>query len=298
MANRPVRAATIGEVTRVEQLTPHMVRIVVGGAGLPGSTAGEYTDHYVKILFPRPGVAYPEPFDLAVIRETLPRDQQPLIRTYTVRRWRPEVPELWLDFVVHGDEGIAGPWAAAAQVGDPVRFMGPGGGYAPDPAADWHLLAGDESALPAIAAALEGMPAGATVQAFIEVEDAAEEQKLETPGGGRDHLAAPRRPAGRRGAGRGGPRADIPGGRVHAFVHGEATFVKDLRGRCASSAACRCPSCPSPATGGAGLNEDGWQSSKREWNQQVEQEQEPRGAVALRRRRRIPDVGDAGRVQA
>ena len=56
MANRPVRAATIGEVTRVEQLTPHMVRIVAGGDGLAGLTAGEHTDHYVKILFPRPGV--------------------------------------------------------------------------------------------------------------------------------------------------------------------------------------------------------------------------------------------------
>jgi len=89
MADRPVRAATIGEVTRVEQLTPHMVRIVVGGPGLAGLDAGAHTDHYVKILFPRPGVVHPEPFDLAVIRETLPRDQQPLVRTYTVRRWRP-----------------------------------------------------------------------------------------------------------------------------------------------------------------------------------------------------------------
>src|SRR3712207_7785498 len=56
----------------------------------------------------------------------------------------------WVDFVVHGDAGIAGPWATQVQPGDLVRFMGPGGGYAPDPDADWHLLVGDESALPAI----------------------------------------------------------------------------------------------------------------------------------------------------
>jgi NADPH-dependent ferric siderophore reductase len=270
MANRPVRAATIGEVVRVEQLTPHMVRIVVGGAGLAGLPAGEHTDHYVKILFPRPGVAYPEPFDLAAIRETLPRDQQPLVRTYTVRRWRPEVPELWLDFVVHGDEGIAGPWAAAARVGDPVRFMGPGGGYSPDPAADWHLLAGDESALPAIAAALERMPAGATVRAFIEVEDAAEEQKLETSADAEiTWLHRGSRPVGEAlvEAVRG---LSFPAGQVHAFVHGEATFVKELRALLRVERGLPMSQLSISGYWRRGLNEDGWQSSKREWNQQVE----------------------------
>ena len=274
MPNRPVRAATIGEVTRVEQLTPHMIRIVVGGAGLTGLTAGACTDHYVKILFPQAGVAYPEPFDLAVIRETLPRDQQPLVRTYTVRRWRPEVPELWLDFVVHGDEGIAGPWAAAAQVGEPVRFMGPGGGYAPNPEAGWHLLAGDESALPAIAAALEGMPAGATVRAFIEVEDAAEEQKLESPAEAEiTWLHRDGRPVGEvlveavRGF-------DFPAGEVHAFVHGEAAFVKDLRALLRVERGLPMSQLSISGYWRRGLNEDGWQSTKREWNQQVESEQE------------------------
>jgi len=275
MANRPVRAATIGEVTRVEQLTPHMVRIVVGGAGLAGLDAGAHTDHYVKILFPRPGVAYPQPFDLAVIRETLPRDQQPLVRTYTVRRWRPEVPELWLDFVVHGDEGIAGPWAVAAKVGDPVRFMGPGGGYTPNPAADWHLLAGDESALPAIAAALEGMPAGAPVKAFIEVADAAEEQKLETPADAEiTWLHRDGRPVGEAlvAAVRG---LTFPAGQVHAFVHGEATFVKDLRALLRVERGLPLQQLSISGYWRRGMNEDGWQSSKREWNQQVEKEQEP-----------------------
>jgi NADPH-dependent ferric siderophore reductase len=278
MANRPVRAATIGEVTRVEQLTPHMVRIVVGGAGLTGLDAGAYTDHYVKILFPRPGVAYPEPFDLAVIRETLPRDQQPLVRTYTVRRWRPEVPELWLDFVVHGDEGIAGPWAAAAQVGDPVRFMGPGGGYTPNPAADWHLLAGDESALPAIAAALEGMPAGAPVKAFIEVADAAEEQKLETPADAEiTWLHRDGRPVGEALV-EAVHDLTFPAGQVHAFVHGEATFVKDLRALLRVERGLPMTQLSISGYWRRGLNEDGWQSTKREWNQQVEREQEPRAS--------------------
>jgi NADPH-dependent ferric siderophore reductase len=274
MADRPVRAATIGEVTRVEQLTPHMVRIVVGGPGLAGLDAGAYTDHYVKILFPRPGVAYPEPFDLAVIRETLPREQQPLVRTYTVRRWRPEVPELWLDFVVHGDEGIAGPWAASAKPGDPVRFLGPGGGYLPSPQAGWHLLAGDESALPAIAAALEAMAPGATVKAFVEVADADEEQKLQTPADAEiTWLHRDGRPVGEAlvQAVRG---LSFPPGQVHAFVHGEATFVKDLRALLRVEHGLPMSQLSISGYWRRGLNEDGWQSSKREWNQQVEREQE------------------------
>jgi NADPH-dependent ferric siderophore reductase len=275
MANRPIRAARIGEVTRVEQLTPHMVRIVVGGAGLAEVSCGEFTDHYVKIYFPQPGVDYPEPFDLAVIRETMPRELHPVVRTYTVRRWLPEVPELWIDFVVHGDAGIAGPWAAAARPGDPVRFMGPGGGYAPNPDAAWHLLAGDESALPAISAALERMPAGARVKAFIEVEDPAEEQKLETAAdaeitwlhrGARPHgeLLVPAVRA-----------LDFPAGEVHAFVHGEANLVKDLRALLRVEHGLPMSQLSISGYWRRGLNEDGWQSTKREWNQQVESEQEP-----------------------
>jgi NADPH-dependent ferric siderophore reductase len=274
MANRPVRAARIAEVTRVEQLTPHMVRIVVGGAGLAGLNAGEYTDHYIKVLFPPPGVSYPEPFDVAAIRESRPRAEWPVVRTYTVRRWLPEVPELWVDFVVHGDEGIAGPWAAGAKPGDPFRFMGPGGGYAPNPDAGWHLLAGDESALPAIATALAGMPVGAPVKAFIEVESHAEEQKLETPGDAEiTWLHRGGRPVGEAlvEAVRGG---EFPAGDVHAFVHGEAGFVKDLRAYLRVERKLPLAQLSISGYWRRGLNEDGWQSAKREWNQQVESEQE------------------------
>jgi NADPH-dependent ferric siderophore reductase len=274
MANKPVRAATIGVVTRVEQLTPHMVRVVVGGAGLAGLGVGAYTDHYVKVLFPPAGVTYPEPFDVAAIRETMPREAWPVVRTYTVRRWLPQAPEMWIDFVVHGDAGIAGPWAANAKPGDAFRFLGPGGDYTPDPAADWHLLAGDESALPAIAAALEGMPPGARVKAFIEVADAAEEQKLETSADAEiTWLTRGARPIGERlvEAVRG---LDFPAGEVHAFVHGEATFVKDLRSHLRRDRGLAMSQLSISGYWRRGLNEDGWQSTKREWNQQVEQEQE------------------------
>ncbi|MET0425653.1 MAG: siderophore-interacting protein [Actinoplanes sp.] len=274
MPNRPARSATEAVVTRVEQLTPHMIRIVVGGESLRQIEAGSCTDHYVKIYFPQTGVRYPEPFDMGVIRETMPRETWPVVRTYTVRRWLPDVPEMWIDFVVHGDEGIAGPWAAAAKPGDVVRFMGPGGGYAPSAEADWHLIAGDESALPAIAAALEGMPPGAPVRAFIEVSGPDEEQKLETPGNaeitwlhrgdravGEVLVSAVR-------------EYPFPDGQVQAFVHGEANFVKALRAYLRVEKTLPTNQLSISGYWRRGMNEDGWQSSKREWNQQVEQEQE------------------------
>ncbi|MGK5678359.1 siderophore-interacting protein [Actinoplanes sp. URMC 104] len=274
MANRPARAATEAVVTRVEQLTPHMIRVVLGGEALGRIEAGAFTDHYVKALFPQPGVDYPEPFDMGAIRETLPREQWPAVRTYTVRKWLPEIPEMWVDFVVHGDEGIAGPWAAAAKPGDVFRFMGPGGAYAPSPDAAWHLLAGDESALPAIAAALEGMPAGRPVRAFLEVESADEEQKLEYPADAEvTWLHRGTRPVGEAliEAVRG---YEFPAGPVHAFVHGEASFVKDLRRYLKVELGIPMDQLSISGYWRRGLNEDGWQSSKREWNQQVEQEQD------------------------
>ncbi len=62
--------------------------------------------------------------------------------------------------MVHADEGVASRWALTAQPGDVLVFEGPSGDYRPTPAADWHLLVGDESALPAIAASLEAMTSG------------------------------------------------------------------------------------------------------------------------------------------
>jgi NADPH-dependent ferric siderophore reductase len=274
MANRPARPAHEGVVTRVERLTPHMVRVVVGGDGLARIEAGHCTDHYIKVLFPRPGVAYPEPFDMGVIRETLPREDWPAVRTYTVRKWLPEIPEMWIDFVVHGDAGIAGPWAMRAQPGDVIRFMGPGGAYAPDPDAAWHLLAGDESALPAIAAALEGMPDGARVKAYIEVEGPDEEQKLTTAGDAEiTWLHRGARPVGQLlcAAVRG---TTFPAGRVQAFVHGEATFVRDLRRHLRLDRQLTMDQLSISGYWRRGMNEDGWQSSKREWNEQIEREQE------------------------
>ncbi|MDN3293628.1 siderophore-interacting protein [Streptomyces ficellus] len=282
MAEQPVRKAPKAHearVVRTERITPHMVRVVLGGEGLSGFSADEFTDHYIKLIFPAQGVTYPEPFDMARIREEFPREQWPTTRTYTVRAWDPDHHELTVDFVVHGDEGLAGPWAAGARAGETVRFLGPGGGYAPDPAADWHLLVGDESALPAVAASLERMPEGAVGHAFIEVESPDEEHKIAAPPGVALHwLHRGDRPVGE--ALLAAVRAlDFPPGDVHAFVHGEAGFVKELRRHLRQDR--RIPRDRLSISGywRLGQSDEAWRAVKREWNEQVEREQEP-AAVA------------------
>ncbi len=169
-------------VLRTSRPTPHLVRVVLGGDGLAGF-APTFADAYVKLVLPPAGAPYTAPFDMDAVQAKHPREWWPCLRTYTVRGWDPAAGELVLDVVVHGDEGLAGPWAAAARPGDLVQLLGPGGAYEPSRDVDWHLLAGDETALPAIAASLERLPAGAVARVFVEVADAAEEQDLSAPDG-------------------------------------------------------------------------------------------------------------------
>jgi len=223
-SERRSRPAVRLKVLRKQQLTPHMIRIVAGGDGISAFQPNDFTDAYVKVLFPQPEVSYPEPFDMGVIRAEFPREQWPRMRTYTVRYF--DGNELTLDFVHHGDEGLAGPWAQRAEVGDELLLTGPGGAYRPGPEADWHLLVGDEAALPAIALSLETMPADVPAHVFIEVADAAEEQPLDTKADARIRWV-------HRAAGESLVDAvrslEFPAGTVQAFVHGEAGFVKELR---------------------------------------------------------------------
>ncbi|MFJ8793812.1 siderophore-interacting protein [Streptomyces sp. NPDC102462] len=280
MAERPARRPRkphSAQVIRTERLTPHMQRVVLGGAGLADFAADTCTDHYVKLLFPVGGATYPEPFDLERIRAEFPREQWPVTRTYTVRDWDAEHREMTLDFVVHGDEGLAGPWALRVRPGETVWFMGPGGAYAPDASADWHLLAGDESALPAIARALETLPAGARAHAFVEVSGPEEEQKIDCD------VAVTWLHRGDRPVGDALVEAvralEFPAGRAHAFVHGEAGFVKELRRLLRVEYAIPREDLSISGYWRLGHDEDGWQASKREWNARIEAEQEGSAAA-------------------
>ncbi|WP_405446598.1 siderophore-interacting protein [Streptomyces erythrochromogenes] len=275
------RGRTVGTavVVRTERLSPHMVRLVLGGEGLADFGAGEYTDHYVKLLFAPEGVTYPAPWDLERIRGDFPRAQWPRQRAYTVRHWDPVHLELTLDFVVHGDEGLAGPWAARAQPGELVRFLGPGGAYAPDPAAGWHLLIGDESALPAIAAAIERMPAGAKVHAIVEIDGPADELKIATPDGITPlWLHRGDRPVGEAIV-ETVQAMEFPSTDVHAFVHGEAGFVKDLRRHLRLERGIPRERLSISGYWRLGETDEGWRAIKRDWNATVEQEQEHRAAA-------------------
>lgn len=218
-------------VLRTEWLSEHMVRLVAGGEGFADFQAKPFTDQYVKIHFPRPGVSYPEPLDVFALRETMPREHWPVTRTYTVRWVDAARAELAIDVVVHGDEGLAGPWAASAQPGEQMILSGPGGAYAPNPKADWHLLAGDESALPAIASGLEALPLDAQGPAFLEIASERDILELSAPVGLDLRWLV-------RGGALGGDSgllaraiaaATWPEGRVHAFVHGERESVKAVR---------------------------------------------------------------------
>ncbi|MET4060810.1 NADPH-dependent ferric siderophore reductase [Arthrobacter sp. UYP6] len=171
------------EVLRREQLTPHMVRIIAGGPNFARYAENGFADAYCKIWFGPDGKPLDGTAELETLREEFPREQWPVSRTYTIRSVDTAARELAIDFVVHGDEGLAGPWADRAAAGEALTFSGPGGAFNPDPEAGWHLFAADESALPATAAVLEALPASAVGQVFLEVGGPEDQQPLTVPAG-------------------------------------------------------------------------------------------------------------------
>jgi NADPH-dependent ferric siderophore reductase len=190
-------------VTRTEAVTPVIRRVWFRSDDLSAFAESGWTDRYVKLQFPDHGV----------------------VRTYTALFPDVAAGTLAIDFVTHGDEGVAGPWAQAARPGDRLDVRGPGGAYRPDPSADWHLLAGDESAVPAITAALEALPRDAVARIVALVEDTGHEPELPLPTGAELtllHRAALAAGQGLESAVRG---LEWLPGRVHAFVHGEAHEV-------------------------------------------------------------------------
>lgn len=220
-------------VRRAEYVNPRLIRITAipaNPAEISRFVGLGHTDSYVKVIFRQPGVAYPEPFDMARVRAELPRQQWPALRSYTLREVDPQAAEIVIDFVYHGDGGLAGPWAASARPGSELLVLGPGGNYAPDPTAAWHLMIGDDAALPAIAAGLARVPAGVPVHAVIEVQDERDRQHLECPGELRlDWLHRSEYPATPNPLVEHVCALSFRPGRLHAFVHGEAGAVKLLR---------------------------------------------------------------------
>ena len=178
---RKPRPQHVLTVESTEQVGPHLVRVVLTGDSLVDLGGADATDAYVKLIFVDPELGLEPPYDLAALRESLPAERLPVTRTYTVRWADRRSRRMAIDFVTHGDTGYAGPWAQQAKGGDRLVVTGPGGAYAPDERTGWHLLAGDLSAVPAIAAALEAMPSGAKGIVLLEVEGEDDVLPLESP---------------------------------------------------------------------------------------------------------------------
>jgi len=148
------------EVISSRYITPHMLRITLGGEGLQGFPEDQESA-YVKLLFEQGA------------------EQRPLMRTYTIRQQRHD--EIDIDFVVHDHPGPAGAWALQAQPGQRIRVGGPGVRKLINPAGDWFLLAGDMTALPAISVNLASLPADAKGCAVIEIASETDRQELACP---------------------------------------------------------------------------------------------------------------------
>ncbi|MGH3898592.1 MAG: siderophore-interacting protein [Pseudonocardiaceae bacterium] len=153
--------STVAMVASVQALTPRMTRVRLVDKSLSGLDV--IPGQTVKIYVP----------DLASGR--------PVSRDYTVRDYNDgndaAQPSLDIDFVLHG-EGPAASWARRVQPGETLEFIGPSGRYQPDPSSDWHLFAGDETALPAIQAYVEMLPADARAFLYVEVSDVSEQQSI------------------------------------------------------------------------------------------------------------------------
>ncbi|RPF21748.1 NADPH-dependent ferric siderophore reductase [Myceligenerans xiligouense] len=169
------------EVARVTRLCPSFVRVTFTGADL-GRFADNGHDQRIKLLLPDPSGGWDhlrrDDPDWYAAWRALPDDRRNPLRTYTVRAVRQDRGEVDVDMVLHGDSGPASRWATAVRAGEPLVIMGPDAHYAGPhggrefaPPARSHalLLAGDETAVPAIAAICEALPADAVGEVFLEV---------------------------------------------------------------------------------------------------------------------------------
>ena len=156
-------------VRQVQRLTPHMIRITLGGDDLEGFTSLGFDDH-IKLIFADPATgALPSTTD----------GPRPPMRDYTPRRFDAVAHTLEIDFAIH-DAGPATQWAEQATPGQQIGVGGPRGSMVIPMAFDGYLLVGDDTALPAITRRLAELPAGAPVVVVAEVDGPADELVFES----------------------------------------------------------------------------------------------------------------------
>ncbi|SEE11017.1 siderophore-interacting protein [Ruania alba] len=199
--DRPAYRPFSARVQGMERLGPHIVRVTFTGPQLHWfGTDGD--DQRIKIVLPEESTG--QVSDIGADDEetclagtwyeqwrALPEASRSPIRTYTVRAVRPQAAEIDVDMVAHGDAGPASRWLARARVGDWLVIAGPDErSSASAGGRDWHpgtaetvLLAGDETAAPAICAILEGLRPECRARAFIEIPEAADAIDVDLPAG-------------------------------------------------------------------------------------------------------------------
>ncbi len=220
----PIEARTLRVLARRE-VTPHMVRVTLGGPELNEFHTYQADDH-VKIVFPD---------DDGALRAPVPNGEQmldwprpmPTTRKYTVRRYDAESGELDLDVVLH-DGGVESAWAAGVVPGDEVTIAGPPGAKAFAHTYDHYVFAVDATALPAAARWLEESPPGVSADIVIEVDDEAEHGY---PLAHRDGVELHRliRRKGASSLASTVTSLSLPAGRCFLFAAGEAGDIKSLR---------------------------------------------------------------------
>lgn len=176
------------QVRCAERISPHLVRITLSGDDLARLPRHGF-DHWVRLFFPHPELGgadldgLPESFGITGYVKYLTKRSggRPAVRSYTIRAHRGT--EVDIDFVSHGDVGLAGPWAASAEPGEKVAMIDQGCGFDLYPDADFHLLVGDESAMPAVLGILRDLPDTAAGLALVEIPDIADAQDVVAPEG-------------------------------------------------------------------------------------------------------------------
>jgi NADPH-dependent ferric siderophore reductase len=165
------------EVCRVEQLTPHMTRVTLAGEALSGFVSLGFDDH-VKLIFPDPQTGLVPIPDITPDGPVWGQGGRPTMRDYTPRHFDAEAGTLEIDFALHSPAGPATRWAEQAQVGQKLGIGGPKGSFILPTDFDWHLMVGDDTAIPAIARRLAEMPSGARARVLIEVDGPADHTAL------------------------------------------------------------------------------------------------------------------------
>lgn len=225
----PVRIRLL-EVARVTELGPSMRRITLRG-DLADFVSASFDDHVKLVLPETPGAKPSLPTLTAtglVFDDTRPR---PAMRDYTPRRYDAQGGELDIDFVMHHD-GPATDWARHAQPGHLLGTAGPRGSLVIPDIFDWHLLIGDETAIPAIARRLEELPAGS--RAIVRIRITREDGKLPLQANGPLDIQWLVGEPGDAASGAGVLESAVrqltlPDGEGHAWAAGEYSEIKALR---------------------------------------------------------------------